>query len=130
MSVHAIYGQNEFGDVVPSGGVWVSPSILSLVHPADVKEALRNLDLSDALYEEALSRWSDHRLQLKIDEELEHAADMTVLLDDYDSDDMPVYRPPKTRESRVKRGEKRQARHREFEKIKKRRVYIVENSPN
>jgi hypothetical protein len=34
-----------------------------------------------------------------------------------------------TRDHRLKRGAKRQARHREFEKIKKNRLYIVENAP-
>jgi hypothetical protein len=130
MSVFAIYDSNEYGDIVPTGGVFVSSDILNMVFQEDVEIQLQNMNLEKMLYEEALSAWIGYRKDL-IDLEKKEWQDMIEQYGEYqlaDDFDIPYKMEKKLRKDCSKRGQNSTKRHYEHEKRKKNKIRIVENN--
>lgn len=129
MSVFAIYEMNEFGDNVPTGGVFVPNYILSMVFEEDVKTELDQLNLDKMLYEEAHSAWRNHRLAL-IQQEMEEFYDMIDFVVEEKGDDIFFKQSFRTNDiKKPKRGQNSLKKHRNFEVIKMRNKMnrVVEN---
>jgi hypothetical protein len=129
MSVFAIHEKNEFGDEVPTGGVFVSNDILSCIFEEDVIEVLDNLQLDKVLYEEALSTWRLYRRAL-IEKEIKEFWEMIDYEVIEEGDEIFFKTKTKSGKKVLKRGQNSQKKHRQYEieKIGKKRRRVVENS--
>jgi hypothetical protein len=123
MTLFPIYDENNFGDLVVTGGVWIPREIKTMLFQEDVEQALDRMDLSTDLYKEAMSGWICYRQGLLIKEIKEDSDNMP----DHHHRDGVRFKKGQRRATVLKRGWNRMLRHRQFEQRKKRRVYIVEN---
>jgi hypothetical protein len=123
----------ERGNLLPSGGIYMSPYILSMPFQEDVEDQL--FGLPKPLYEEALSRWLNHHPQRIAQHRMlfDPCEDLDTDVRDFEDDEIDFQYDAKhhksgiRRKDKPKRGQKRLDRHKKFDKIKKNRIYVVEN---